>query len=99
MGLTIFRVAKGQRVSRISIRRLPKRLWTLLIAMAVVAVAGLSVYRLRGVFGSHDNATSAGVRSNATAPRIDDTALPSSYDVITTTEPAVFATSSLDKSG
>ena len=92
----------------------------LLIAVAVVAVAGFCVYRLHGIFGSHNTTSTAGGFSNETAPfnpkhvvleffgppgtvasinyldvnaqpqRVDDTALPWSYDV-TTTEPAVFA--------
>jgi Mycobacterium membrane protein len=46
----------------------------------------------RGIFGSH-NTTSASINYldiDAQAQRVDDTALPSSYDV-TTTEPAAFA--------
>jgi len=92
----------------------------LLVAVAVVAVAGFCVYRLHGIFGSHHTTSAAGGFSNETAPfnpkhvvlevfgppgtvasinyldvnaqpqRVDDTALPWSYDV-TTTEPAVFA--------
>jgi hypothetical protein len=92
----------------------------LLIAVAVVAVAGFCVYRLHGIFGSHNTTSTAGGFSNETAPfnpkhvvlvffgtpgtlasinhldvnaqpqRVDDTALPWSYNV-TTTEPAVLA--------
>jgi hypothetical protein len=92
----------------------------LLVVVVVVAVAGFCVYRLHGIFGSHNTASTAGGFSNETAPfnpkhvvlevfgppgavasinyldvnaqpqRVDDTALPWSYDV-TTTEPAVFA--------
>ena len=91
----------------------------LLVVVVVVAVAGLCVYRLHGIFGSHTTSTAGGF-SDETAPfnpkhvvvevfgppdtvasinyldvnaqpqRVDDTALPWSYDV-TTTEPAVFA--------
>jgi len=51
---TIFRFAKGLRVSHISIGRLLKRGWMLLVV--VVAVAGFCVYRLHGIFGlaQHD---------------------------------------------
>jgi hypothetical protein len=92
----------------------------LLVTVAVIAVAGFCVYRLHGIFGSHNTTSAAGGFSNETAPfnpkhvvlqvfgppgtvasinyldvnaqpqRVDDTALPWSYDV-TTTEPAVFA--------
>jgi hypothetical protein len=41
-------------MQRLSIgRRLSKR-WMLLVTVAVLAVAGLAVYRLHGIFGSHD---------------------------------------------
>ena len=107
-------------MNRISIGRLVRRWLMLLIAVAVVAVAGFGVYRLHGIFGSHNTTSTAGGLSNEIAPfnpkhvvlevfgppgtvasinyldvnaqpqRVDDTALPWSYDV-TTTEPAVFA--------
>ena len=50
---TIFRFAKGLRVSSISIGRLLKRGWMLLVVLMVVAVAEFCVYRLLGIFGSH----------------------------------------------
>jgi hypothetical protein len=107
-------------VRRISISNLVKRRWMLLVVVMVVAVAGFCVYRLHGIFGSHNTTSADGGFSNETAPfnpkhvvlevfgppgmvasinyldvnaqpqRVDDTALPWSYDV-TTTEPAVFA--------
>ena len=107
-------------MNRISIGRLVRRWWMLLIAVAVVAFAGFCVYWLHGIFGAHNTTSTAGGFSNETAPfnpkhvvleffrppgtvasinyldvnaqpqRVDDTALPWSYDV-TTTEPAVFA--------
>ncbi|MCV7174184.1 MmpS family transport accessory protein [Mycolicibacterium sphagni] len=41
-------------MQRVSIgRRLSKR-WMLLVAVVVIAVAGFAVYRLHGIFGSHD---------------------------------------------
>ena len=106
-------------MSRISIGRPLKRGWMLLIAVAVVAVAGFSVNRLHGIFGSHNITSTASAFSNEIVPfnpkhvvlevfgtpgtvatinyldvnaqpqRVDDRALPWSYDV-TTTEPAVF---------
>jgi hypothetical protein len=90
-----------------------------LVAVAVVAVAGFAVYRLHGVFGSHNRTSTAGALSNEIVPfnpkhvvlevfgapgtvasinyldvkaqpqRVDDAALPWSYDT-TTTDPAVF---------
>ena len=39
-----------------------------LVAMAVVALAGFSVYRLHGVFGSHNNTSSASGVSNEIVP-------------------------------
>jgi hypothetical protein len=39
-------------VERISVTSLVKRGWMLLIAIAVVAVAGFGVFRLHGIFGS-----------------------------------------------
>jgi len=40
----------------------------LLVAVAVVAVAGFSVYRLHGIFGSHDNTSTASGFSNEIIP-------------------------------
>jgi hypothetical protein len=41
-------------MQRVSIgRRLGKR-WMLLVAVVVIAVAGFAVFRLHGIFGSHD---------------------------------------------
>ena len=36
----------------------------LLIAVAVVAVAGFAVYRLHGIFGSHHNTSNASAITN-----------------------------------
>jgi hypothetical protein len=45
---------KGSRMQRVSIiRRLGQR-WMIVVALAVVAVAGLAVYRLNGIFASQD---------------------------------------------
>jgi Mycobacterium membrane protein len=45
---------KGSRMQRVSISRHLSRRWMLLVAVAVVAVAGFAVYRLHGIFASHD---------------------------------------------
>jgi hypothetical protein len=63
---TIFRFAKGLRVSSISVGRLLKRGWMLLVV--VVVVAGFCVYRLQGIFGSRTATSTAGGFSNETAP-------------------------------
>jgi hypothetical protein len=41
-------------MQRISIPRRLSRRWMLLVAAVVVALAGLAVYRLHGIFASHD---------------------------------------------
>ena len=56
------------RVSSISIGRLLTRRWMLLVVVVVVAVAGSCVYRLYGIFGSHNTTSTAGGFSNETAP-------------------------------
>ena len=45
-------------MKRFSITALAKRGWMVLVAIIVVAVAGFAIYRLHGIFGSH-NSTSA----------------------------------------
>jgi hypothetical protein len=40
----------------------------LLVAVVVVAVAGFCVYRLHGIFGSHNNTSAGGVIADQTAP-------------------------------
>jgi hypothetical protein len=45
---------KGSRMQRVSISRRLSRRWMLLVAVAVVAMAGFAVYRLHGIFASHD---------------------------------------------
>jgi hypothetical protein len=57
---------KGLRVSSVSIGRLLKRGWVLLVV--VVAAAGFCVYRLHGIFGSHNTTSTAGGFSSETAP-------------------------------
>jgi hypothetical protein len=41
-------------MQRVSIGRRLGRRWMLLVAVVVVAVAGFAVFRLHGIFGSHD---------------------------------------------
>jgi hypothetical protein len=45
---------KGSRMQRVSIRRGLSQRWMLLVAVAVLAVAGFAVDRLHGVFASQD---------------------------------------------
>jgi Mycobacterium membrane protein len=45
---------KGSRMQRVSIRRGLSQRWMLLVAVAVLAVAGFAVYRLHGIFASQD---------------------------------------------
>ncbi|MGA3252662.1 MAG: MmpS family transport accessory protein [Mycobacterium sp.] len=51
-------------MKRLSITTLAKRRWMLLVAAVVVAVAGFGVYRLHGIFGSHNNTSAASGFSN-----------------------------------
>jgi hypothetical protein len=53
------RLSKGSRVNGISVAGVVKRGWMVLVAVVVVAVAGFCVYRLHGIFGSHDNISAA----------------------------------------
>ena len=48
----------------ISVGSLIKRGWMVLVAVVVVAVAGFSVYRLHGIFGSDQDDAAAGWISN-----------------------------------
>jgi Mycobacterium membrane protein len=47
---------------------LVRRWWIVLVAVAVVAIAGFSVYRLHGIFGSDNNVSAAGGISNEIVP-------------------------------
>src|SRR3954466_5360366 len=53
---------------RFSLRSLLSRRWMLLVAVAVVAVAGFAVYRLNGVFGSHDVTSTPSGGANEIVP-------------------------------
>jgi hypothetical protein len=45
---------KGSRMQRVSIGRRLGHRWMVLVAVAVIAVAGFAVYRLNGIFASQD---------------------------------------------
>ena len=45
-----------------------KRWWMVLVVAAVVAVAGFCVYRLHGIFGSHNNTSAGSGISEQTEP-------------------------------
>jgi hypothetical protein len=52
-------------MQRFSIGSRVKRGWMVLVAIAVIAVAGFAVYRLNGIFGSHDvTSTPSGADNN-----------------------------------
>jgi flagellar basal body-associated protein FliL len=55
-------------VNGISITSLVRRGWLLLVAVAVVAVAGFGVYRLHGIFGSHHKTSAESGISNEIIP-------------------------------
>lgn len=50
--------------ARPSISRLLMRKWTVVVAVVVVAVAGFCVYRLHGIFGSHNDVSAGGALPN-----------------------------------
>ncbi|EUA01785.1 MmpS family transport accessory protein [Mycobacterium kansasii] len=55
-------------MQKISVGRMIKRGWMLLVAVVVVAAAGFGVYRLHGIFGSQDDTSAAGGISNEIIP-------------------------------
>ena len=55
-------------MQRFSIRRRLTRRWMLLVAVVVVAVAGFAVYRLHGIFASHDVTSTASGSENDIVP-------------------------------
>lgn len=55
-------------MNKVPIVALIKRSWMLLVAVVVVAVAGFTVYRLHGIFGSNQNGPGADVISNEIIP-------------------------------
>lgn len=48
--------------------RLLTRNWMVLVAIVVVAIAGFAVYRLNGIFGSHDVVSTPDNSANDTKP-------------------------------
>lgn len=52
----------------ISITTLVRRGWMLLVAVLVVATTGFAIYRLHGIFGSHNNTSARGGISNEIVP-------------------------------
>jgi hypothetical protein len=55
-------------VNRISFTAGVRRWWIVLVVAVVVAVAGFCVYRLHGIFGSHNNTSAGGGISEQTEP-------------------------------
>ena len=51
-----------------SIASLVKRGWMVLVAVVVVGLAGFGIYRLHGIFGSHNNAAANSGLSNEIVP-------------------------------
>nr|WP_197513811.1 MmpS family transport accessory protein [Mycobacterium sp. 1165178.9] len=51
-----------------SITSLVRRGWMVLVAVAVVALAGFGIYRLHGIFGSHNNTSANSGLSNEIVP-------------------------------
>lgn len=47
-----------------SIGRLLVRRWTVVVAVVVIAIAGFCVYRLHGIFGSHNDVSAGGALPN-----------------------------------
>ncbi|MFZ1176026.1 MAG: MmpS family protein [Mycobacterium sp.] len=52
----------------ISIANLVRRGWMLLVALVVVAMTGFAIYRLHGIFGSHNSTSANGGISNEIVP-------------------------------
>jgi Mycobacterium membrane protein len=55
-------------VNKISFTSGVRRWWMVLVVAMVVAVAGFCVYRLHGIFGSHNNTSAGGGISDQTEP-------------------------------
>jgi hypothetical protein len=49
--------AKGDPVSRWSVGSFVRRRWTVIVTVIVVAIVAFTVYRLHGIFGSHNAVT------------------------------------------
>ena len=50
------------------IGRLARKHWIVLFTLVVVALAGFAVYRVQGMFGSHDTGATAGAMSDQIVP-------------------------------
>ncbi|MDT5218866.1 MAG: hypothetical protein QOF15_971, partial [Mycobacterium sp.] len=61
-------LVKGSGMPRLSLGRQLGRRWMLVVAVLVVAVAGFAVYRLHGIFGSHNNTSANSGLSNQIVP-------------------------------
>lgn len=55
-------------MQRLSVGRRLARHWMILVAIAVVAIAGFAVYRLNGIFGSQDVVSTPDNSANDTKP-------------------------------
>jgi len=55
-------------VKGFSIASLVKRGWMVLVTVLVVGLAGFGIYRLHGIFGSHNNTSANGGLSNEIVP-------------------------------
>lgn len=59
---------KGSRMQRVSISRRLGQRWMVLVAVAVLAVAGFAVYRLHGIFASQDVTSTPSGSDNEIVP-------------------------------
>ena len=59
---------KGSRMQRVSISKRLSQRWMVLVAVAVIAVAGFAVYRLHGIFASHDVTSTPSGSANEIVP-------------------------------
>ncbi len=59
---------KGLRMQRVSIKRRLSQRWMVLVAVAVIAVAGFAVYRLHGIFASQDVVSTPNNSANEIVP-------------------------------
>jgi len=55
-------------MQRVSIRRRLTQRWMVVVAVVVVALAGFAVYRLNGIFGSHDVTSTPSAAANEIHP-------------------------------
>lgn len=59
---------KALGVKAVSVSTLLARRWMVLVAVLVVAISGFAIYRLHGIFGSHDNTAANTGLSNEIVP-------------------------------